>query len=136
MLSKGANVREVLNYTSKNKNINILKGWGFALSRLQYNKDYDIVFTLLTKDDLRELGIAKQELEGLANFFNSLKDAKIVLVLYELGDGRVKGSLRTNKDNVDVSKLAGLFGGGGHKKAAGFEIEGRLEKIEEGWRIV
>ncbi|PIR93370.1 hypothetical protein COT99_01215 [Candidatus Falkowbacteria bacterium CG10_big_fil_rev_8_21_14_0_10_43_10] len=136
MLIKGANVREVLNYTSKNKNLRILKAWGFALSRLQYNKKYDIVFTVLTQENLQGLGIAKQELEGLANFFNNLKDAKIVLVLYELGDGCVKGSLRTNKDNVDVSRLAGIFGGGGHKKAAGFEIEGKLEKINDNWQIV
>ncbi len=35
----------------------------------------------------------------------------------------VKGSLRTRKDNVDVNVLAQKFGGGGHKKASGFELK-------------
>jgi oligoribonuclease NrnB/cAMP/cGMP phosphodiesterase (DHH superfamily) len=32
--------------------------------------------------------------------------------------------------NVDVSKIANLFGGGGHKLAAGFAVIGKLEKDE------
>ena len=38
-----------------------------------------------------------------------------------------KGSLRSN--NVDVNKLASIFGGGGHKKAAGFSISESSDKI-------
>ncbi|PJA92711.1 MAG: hypothetical protein CO133_01700, partial [Candidatus Komeilibacteria bacterium CG_4_9_14_3_um_filter_37_5] len=37
-----------------------------------------------------------------------------------------KGSLRTTKDHIDVARLAKELGGGGHQKAAGFTIEGRL----------
>jgi len=136
MLIEGANARSILNYTSKNKNLKTLKAWGFALSRLQHNKEYDITYTILTLRDLDNLGVDKQDLEGLASFLNVLKDAKMVIVLYELGDGRVKGSFRTNKDNIDVSKLAHVFGGGGHKKAAGFEVEGRLEMVNNSWQII
>ena len=35
-------------------------------------------------------------------------------------DGKVKGSLRTLRDDVDVAAMASKFDGGGHKKAAGF----------------
>ncbi|MFA5318249.1 MAG: bifunctional oligoribonuclease/PAP phosphatase NrnA [Patescibacteria group bacterium] len=136
MLIEGANARSILNYTSKNKNLKTLKAWGFALSRLRHNKEYDIVYTILTGRDLDDLGVSKQDLEGLASFLNVLKDAKIVMVLYELGDGRVKGSFRTNKDDIDVSKLAQIFGGGGHKKAAGFEVGGKLEQVKDGWKII
>jgi len=38
---------------------------------------------------------------------------------------------------IDVSKLAKLLGGGGHRKAAGFRINGKLVETEEGfWQIV
>ena len=40
--------------------------------------------------------------------------------------GLVKCSLRTTKQNVNVSKFAGFFGGGGHVKASGFALPGRL----------
>ncbi|PIT94086.1 hypothetical protein COU00_00910 [Candidatus Falkowbacteria bacterium CG10_big_fil_rev_8_21_14_0_10_43_11] len=135
MLAQGANAREIINCTAKNKNLAMLKAWGFALSRLQYNARHDIAYTVLTQADLAEFGVNKQELEGLASFLNNLKDAKIILVLHELGDGRIKGSLRTNRNEVDVAKLAQVFGGGGHKKAAGFEVEGRLVQYNNSWRI-
>ena len=36
----------------------------------------------------------------------------------------VKVSLRSFHDHVDVSEVAKSFGGGGHKKAAGFTLPG------------
>jgi len=34
-----------------------------------------------------------------------------------------KGSLRASVDELDVSAIARLFGGGGHRQAAGFSTE-------------
>lgn len=135
MLMRGANARDIINYTYKNKTLPTLKAWGLALSRLQVNGEYGVAYTVLSSEDMRRFHIDKDDLEGLANFLNTLKDAKIILVLYELGDGRVKGSFRTTHDEVDVSKIAVAFGGGGHAKAAGFEVEGKLVQEGEGWRI-
>jgi phosphoesterase RecJ-like protein len=136
MLTRGANVRAIVNYTEKNKNLSTLKAWGYALSQMHYNGNYDIAYTVITQEDLIKFNITKQDLEGLASFLNNLKDAKIILVLYELGDGRVKGSLRTNLINIDVARLAQVFGGGGHRKAAGFEVEGKLEQESKGWKVI
>ena len=48
----------------------------------------------------------------------------------------VKGSLRTTRDDVDVNELAQKFGGGGHKKAAGFKVAGKIVKGKNGeWTI-
>ena len=45
------------------------------------------------------------------------------MFLYETAAHEYKISLRSNED-VDVSKIAQFFGGGGHKKAAGFSMKG------------
>jgi phosphoesterase RecJ-like protein len=47
----------------------------------------------------------------------------------------VKASLRTQQAETDVAKIAARFGGGGHVKAAGFAVPGKLEK-ETRWRVV
>jgi len=135
LLLKGANVRDIINAFHKNKKIATLKIWGLAMNRLEHNRRYDIAYTILTRADMDELKVNPQDLEGLSSFLNNTKDAKIILVLYELGDARVKGSFRTNGSGIDVSRLAQIFGGGGHKKAAGFEIEGKLQQTESGWKI-
>ena len=43
---------------------------------------------------------------------------------YDHEDQKIKVSLRSFHDSVDVSEIAKKFGGGGHKKAAGFTLDG------------
>jgi uncharacterized protein len=51
------------------------------------------------------------------------KTYDVAVIWWERKDGIVTFSLRSNdKGNVDVSKIATLMGGGGHKHAAGFEV--------------
>ena len=63
--------------------------------------------------------------EGLSNFLHILNEGQIVLVLKETDNSLIKGSLRTSSD-IDLTKIAQIFGGGGHKKAAGFSLPGRM----------
>jgi phosphoesterase RecJ-like protein len=57
-----------------------------------------------------------------------------ILVLRELPNGEIKGSFRSVKR--DIAKLAKLLGGGGHKKAAGFTVKGRIEVTNQGPKII
>jgi len=57
-------------------------------------------------------------------------------LIYETLDGKIRGSLRTEDNSVDVSKFASLFGGGGHRRASGFVIEGKISKSKNFIKIV
>jgi len=46
-------------------------------------------------------------------------------------DSNIRMSLRSKSPKIDVSKICGFFGGGGHKLAAGARIRGTLEAVEE-----
>lgn len=135
LLSRGAKLGEISSNVLQNKTLDVLKFWGTILSRLTENKELGIVTTVITKEDLELANLEEEALEGVTNFLNNLKGAKIVLVLKALEDGKIKGSFRTTTPGIDVSRLAKTFGGGGHAKAAGFTIPGKLVKIEAGWRI-
>ena len=66
-----------------------------------------------------------------------MPEAKFAMFLRQ--DGNViKGSLRSDTfKNIDVSKIAHIFGGGGHKLAAGFSVAGKLMKDEPGkWKVI
>ena len=54
----------------------------------------------------------------------------MAIFLYELEDGDYKGSTRATGD-VDLTVITGMYGGGGHKKAAGFSVA-----TKEPWTIV
>ncbi|MFH0828814.1 MAG: bifunctional oligoribonuclease/PAP phosphatase NrnA [Candidatus Kerfeldbacteria bacterium] len=135
LLKRGANLRRIVRGTMRNKSVSVLRLWGRALSRLEYDPTTRIVSTALRTADFEECGVAKDGVEGIANFLNGLADSDVVLVLREEAGGFVKGSYRTKKSDVDVAVLARRFGGGGHVKAAGFTVRGSIERHENGWVV-
>lgn len=122
----GARQPEILRQLVQNKSMPTLKLWGLALSRLHYNEELDLTSTYFLQEDLRTVPDADEEsMEGLSNFLNATcGNSDAMLVLREMPHRMIKGSLRSVKR--DISKLAKLLGGGGHKKAAGFTVAGRI----------
>lgn len=132
LVRRGANFKLINFFTQKDKTLDLLRLWGTALSRLTKNEEIGLVYTYLKKNDFDDNDLKDGEGgEGLADFMNTLDDAKITLILKEIEDGKVKGSFRTVHDDVDVSAMAKKFGGGGHKKAAGFTADGPIEAVIE-----
>ncbi|HAO81568.1 TPA: hypothetical protein DCQ82_02560 [Candidatus Veblenbacteria bacterium] len=135
LLARGANASRALRQVIGNRTLTELKLWGRAFERLHDYPDLGLVVTVITQKDLAEFDASEDMLEGVANFLNDLEGYRAIMVLKEKPEGTVKGSLRTTRDDVDVAAVAKLFGGGGHKKAAGFSLPGKLVETEQGWKI-
>ncbi len=136
LVKRGAAPNKITNYTWRNKAVPELQLWGKMLLRLHRNSE-DMIVTALTAEDLTEAGVGLEAAGGVASFLNTidLADAKAVMVLRE-EDGQVKGSIRTTRDDVDVSEIARRYGGGGHKKSSGFMMPGKITwDSHEGWVI-
>lgn len=134
LMRSGAKIQEVASKLMRNKSITSLQLWGKVLSRLKHNEKLGVASTAIFEADMKEEGVDEEHVEGISNFLNQFLDTKVVLVLKELPDNKVKGSLRSAED-IDVSALAKIMGGGGHKKAAGFTVPGRIVETERGWRV-
>lgn len=135
LVKKGGKIQLIKEVMFQDKSVNALKLWGRALSRLSKHDQHEIVYTYLTQEDLEEHGVDEEATEGIANFMNALQEGKAALILKERSDGKVKGSFRTTRDDMDVSKLAQALGGGGHKKASGFKSEDNLEQtLQKVWK--
>ncbi|NUM25872.1 MAG: DHH family phosphoesterase [Candidatus Buchananbacteria bacterium] len=135
LLLVGASLSHVSDAILKNKELKTLQVWGTILSRMYYNYEYDVVIATVVEKDLQGR-LATEVNEGIANFLNNLTGVKAALILQQQSDGIIKGSLRTNDELIDVSKLATILGGGGHIKAAGFKLYGRLRQLDEtAWMI-
>ena len=85
--------------------------------------------------DLQEsCHIHDRQLGAVVSYLNEVREAEVVLFLYQKANGVWKGSLRT-KSVVDATKIACAFGGGGHVRAAGFDYDGdpneAVEKVRE-----
>ncbi len=128
LIGLGGNFSRIKETTLKNKSIIGLKLWGIMFNRITKQEKHDIIYTYITQQDLLDCHAKETEVEDVSNFFNNLGEGKAALVLKEGRDGRIKGSFRTTRDDVDVSAYALALGGGGHKKAAGFSTDGPIEK--------
>jgi bifunctional oligoribonuclease and PAP phosphatase NrnA len=135
LISKGANLQNIIKTTLQEIELDRLRLFGRALERLTKVEKYNLVYTWITKQDLLESDSDESATEGISNFLHILNEGKVILVLKESGDGDIKGSLRTTS-NIDLTKLAGFFGGGGHKKAAGFSLSGRLVYDNNKLRVI
>lgn len=138
LMRKGAHISKIIKQTYKSKNPKVLKAWGKAMENSYYDEKQRIIYSIITDNDLKEIGdLPQAAFEGFAETLNTMPEAKFAMFLRQ--DGNViKGSLRSDPfKNADVSKIAKLLGGGGHKLAAGFSVLGKLMRDEQGkWRVV
>ncbi len=100
------------------------KLWGKTLTGLEINR-WGIVLATIKEEDLGKAGATVQDILGLANVIALTHEARAALVLVEQADSW-RGILRTRHSNVDLGRLARLFGGTGFKKAAGFTATKQL----------
>ena len=99
---------------------------GLALSRIKISGS--IAWTYITQSDLNELSATDEDSEGTVNYLISISGVEAAAFLRELGGEtqRYRTSLRS-KSEVDVSHVASVCGGGGHRNAAGCTLDGPFE---------
>jgi phosphoesterase RecJ-like protein len=136
LLKFGGRIKMITQNIFLNKTIPALKLWGIALKRMHRNEELGIVSSVIMRQDLATCGATDDDLAGVVNLINSVPDSKAAILFCETLDKKIRASIRTESDRVDVSQLANIFGGGGHRKAAGFTVDGCLEVTDDGWKIV
>ncbi len=138
LMRKGAHISKIIKNTYNSKSPQVLKAWGKAMENSYYDKKNKIIYSVMTEKDLAEFkNLPGAAFEGFTETLNTMPEAKFAMFLRQDGP-IIKGSLRSDPfKNIDVSKIAHAFGGGGHKLASGFSVAGKLVKDEAGkWKVV
>lgn len=121
LVAGGANIKSIVDNISRNKTIGGLRLWGLIFSRLKINDDFNCAYTYILESELMANNIHEEEIDGFVNFLNNIAEVDWA-IFFRINSDHSKVSLRTTKDKIDVSRVASFFGGGGHKKAAGFTL--------------
>lgn len=101
-----------------------------ALGTLEVSPCGQIAWMSISGALIRSVEASDQHIEGLINYPRKIKGVELAIVFRELDEQRVKVSFRS-KYQVDVNLLAGKFGGGGHVRASGCTVDGRLAQVKE-----
>lgn len=133
LLRAGARHQLIMTAVFRTVKISTLRLWGRVLEKISITDEGGAV-SAVTEGDFRATGADYSELGGAIDYVNAVPGMRFSMVLSERA-GKVKGSLRTLRDDIDVSKMAARYSGGGHKKAAGFALSGSL-KPEVRWKVI
>lgn len=102
-----------------------------ATKTLSFHYDKKIACMWLTKEMMRKAHTPPIDTQDFADVPSSIEGVEVGVLLREFGDkNMVKVSLRS-RDGIDVNKIANDFGGGGHRRAAGFELEGSIQEVQD-----
>ncbi len=100
-----------------------------ALNRVEFLENGKIAFTYITKKDEEQVGAKNGDYDGIVENGREVEGVEVSVFLRETDKG-IKVSLRS-KEYVDVSKIAMIFGGGGHVRAAACKMQnGTIEQIK------
>lgn len=129
MVGLGARPEEVAGNLYGNLPPGVLKLLGMVLLTLEVYPEQKVATVKVTRDMFEETGAGADDIEGFVEYPRNLEGVEVAVLLREEGNGAYKVSLRS-KGAVDVAELAHSFGGGGHRQAAGFTVEGDPEDIK------
>ncbi|MCI6857994.1 MAG: bifunctional oligoribonuclease/PAP phosphatase NrnA [Eubacterium sp.] len=128
LLEKGIHSEEIIDRTFFRKTYVQNQILGRALMQSILLLDGKVIFSVISKKDIEFYGIESADLDGIIDQLRVTEGVECALLLHEKEEGVYKVSMRAN-DLVDVSEIAGMFGGGGHIKAAGCTVHGESRDI-------
>jgi phosphoesterase RecJ-like protein len=132
LVEAGADVHQVFRNVYETMQFAKLKLRARALDRAQVYDSGRLVISYLLRTDFAEVGAEEPYSEGVIDDLRAVEGSEMVALIRETlqQDGPLrKISLRSSRDDVDVSAIARKQGGGGHRQAAGFSSDKSLEEI-------
>lgn len=128
LMEKGIDYSKIIDDTFYTKTYNQNRIMGLALVNSKLYLDGRCIVATITQAQMAEYDVLPKHLDGIVSQLRVTKDVKVAVFIYENEDGSYKASFRVNGD-FDAASLAMKFGGGGHVKAAGCTMQGKLDDI-------
>ena len=137
MTDAGAEPHNVAQHLFGTYSLGRIKLLNMALNSIVISDNCKLSMMTVTRSMLNTTGTNSEDLDGMINYARRIEDVKVAALIHEIKNGagkfsnmnRYHVSLRSDS-SVDVAKIAGKFGGGGHASAAGFQIESTLMALK------
>ena len=127
----GVNVPQIYKKTLRTKtraNFELSKR---VIERMELLEDEKVAFTYMNKKDEEEVGAEEGDHEGLVDIGMDIEGIEVSIFIRQKDEENAyKISMRSAND-VNVSDICLMFGGGGHPKAAGALVQGNVEQVKE-----
>ena len=100
------------------------------LGTMRFDADDRVASFSLSLATAKKLGVLPEDNEGLIDHLRAIRGVIVAVFFEELAEGKVRVSMRSKNDKVNVCAICEKFGGGGHVLAAGARVKGSLVEVE------
>jgi bifunctional oligoribonuclease and PAP phosphatase NrnA len=100
------------------------------LGTMRFDTDDRIASFSLSLATAKKLGVLPEDNEGLIDHLRAIRGVIVAIFFEELTDGKVRVSMRSKSEKINVCAICEKFGGGGHILAAGARVKGTLAEAE------
>jgi bifunctional oligoribonuclease and PAP phosphatase NrnA len=129
LVDAGARPNEIFNSLYEQDTLARLRLMGCILCSAKTELDGRLIYTVVQQKDFQATGALPSDTEDIVNMTLNVGGTQMAVIMVEQPNGGFKISFRS-RSNVDCSKLAEQFGGGGHKAAAGAFVPGPLAEAQ------
>lgn len=129
LVKYGANPSAIANNVYQNRTLASMELDAKTIENAKFltsNSGKKCALSYITLSDMNKFCATDDDTENTVTCLRAIKGISVVCMLKER-DGVIRGSFRA-KDDTDVSLLANQFGGGGHKGAAGFNLDCSMDE--------
>ncbi len=134
LIEAGVDVNDTYRRLYEHAPIEKLKLLARALERIELRDDGRLAVTYISAEDYASTGASEALTEGVIDHLRTIDGTRVAAVIRDQGErGRAarKVSMRSTDGEVDVSAIARVHGGGGHRRAAGFGTDLPYEQVVE-----
>ena len=116
-IDKGCDFAKIINDTYYTRSYKATLITGVAMEKCKLGLNGKVVYSYITPEEMQRFDVTPMDLSSVVDTIREVGGTEVAIFIYPVG-GQYKISFRSNYI-VDVNKIAGTFGGGGHAKAAG-----------------
>jgi phosphoesterase RecJ-like protein len=123
LIEAGVEVNDVYRRLYEHAPVEKLKLLARALEKIELRDNGRLAITYISTEDYAVTGASEALTEGVIDHLRTIDGSAVAAVVRdqaETGRAKRKVSMRSTDGRVDVSAIARLHGGGGHRRAAGF----------------
>lgn len=131
LMDKKIDFTYLLDYTMFMQSYEQKKAYSLVIDRSKFLCKGKVLFSYLNEEDLEKLNCNKKNIDFIVANLRETDNIKVAVFAYEIGKNIYKISLRSNGEEINLADFVVSFGGGGHKKAAGFTLKMSIEEVEK-----
>jgi len=131
LIERGLDVADVMMRLYKNTPRGVFRLRAAAMANMRFALDGQVAYFCITSDTFKATGTRPADTQGFSDIPRSVKGVKVgIFFREETGPGDIRVSIRSNNE-VKANEIARLFGGGGHYRAAGCQLQCSLDEATE-----